>query len=146
MSDETLEEIIGKDIEIEAKIVISTTVNGNIYLLLTRNIKGEIDFLTRHFTVTRKEKTDKQISDKVTRYVNEYINTKKNEITNIEVIRKNKGNLKKFVIDCLVTVKNDKSTPNKSEGFMSLADVTRKPYRKSMSLVNTLVYFTETNK
>ncbi len=143
MSGETLGEIAEQDIEVEAKIIINTSASGKIKLLLTRNIKGEMDFLTRHFNISRKQGADKQINNKVKNIVNEYINPKKNEVKKIELIRKNKGNLKKFVIDCLVDVKNDKSNPDKNEDFMSLEDITRKPYRKSISLINTLVYFTE---
>ncbi len=143
MSRESLKEIMEKDIETEVKIIINTLNSNDIKLLLTRNIKGEIDFLIRHFTISRQEKSEKQIKNKVEQFVKQYIHPKKNDILKIELIRKNKGNLRRFVIDCLVNVKNDKTNPDKREEFMTLNDITRRPYQKSISLINTLFYFTE---
>lgn len=143
MPDETLKQIMEHDIEVEAKIIINTSLGGKTKLLLMRNIKGEMDFLVRHFKISREEKADKQIKAKVTKIVEEYINVKKNSVLGIELIQKNKGNLKKFVMDCLVNVKNDKYNHDKGHGFMTLEEITRKPFKKSMSLINTLVYFSE---
>lgn len=143
MSDESLNEITKEDLQVEAKLIISTTSGNKIKLLLSRNLRGELDFLSRHFKVPRTKKTDKEIENRLERITGEYINAKKNKIVNIDTKRLNKGDLRKFVLDCFITVENDKSNSSKNEKFSSLDEITKTSERKSLALLNTLVYFTE---
>jgi len=147
MPDETLQEIAEKDYDIEVKLIVSCTSGSKIKLLLSKNIKGELDFIIKYFTVARTKKIEPEIKNKITQILNtEYLNDKKNQIEKMDLIRRNKGDLKKFIMDCFITVSNDKTKPGRTEEFLSTDEITKTSARKSLAVINTLVYFTDNKK
>jgi hypothetical protein len=146
MAPSNLGDFIEKGFEVEAKIIVTTSGLSKIKMLLTKNLKGELDFINRHFEIQKGKDIDKEIKYKTERVVYEYINPKKNKILAVDYTRINKGNINKAIIDCYVTVETDKGNSDKDEKFLSLEDITKSNNVKSLAVLNTLVYFQEQKK
>ncbi len=140
MSDEKRDDL---HIEVDAKIIINCASGSKVKLLLSQNLQGELDFITRHFSISRESKVETEIKKRLEKIVEEYINVKKNNIIKIELMRKNKHNINHFIMDCFITVENDRSNSDKREKFMTTDEITKSSSRKSLAVLNTLVYFTE---
>ena len=145
--DETLGQLAEKDYEVELKLIISCAKGSKIKLLLGQNLKGETDFITRHLSIPRTKKLDETLKEKVEKILLlEFLNDKKNSIQKMDFIRRNKGDLKLFIMDCYITVDNEIMKPGKKESFRSLEEITKSTERKSLAVLNTLVYFNENRK